>query len=246
MPGELRMVRMRFDARGLHELGRRRRLPPRAEVGYLLHCALKELFGADAPAPFAVQQGSGRGVAVLAYTKRSSAELADHALTFAQPDVSALCDVRGMEEKVMPADWATGRRLGFAVRVCPVVRMSSAGPHWRKGAEVDAFLARCWREKGPVDRDDVYRGWLKDEFQRRGGATLLACSVTGHQREKVVRRDHQAERRSHLVERPDVSIRGELRVEDAAGFRALLARGIGRHRGFGFGMLLLVPPDRSC
>jgi CRISPR system Cascade subunit CasE len=34
---------------------------------------------------------------------------------------------------------------------------------------------------------------------------------------------------------------GLLQVEDAAAFTALLARGIGRHRAFGFGMLLLKP-----
>jgi len=31
-------------------------------------------------------------------------------------------------------------------------------------------------------------------------------------------------------------------VRDPTGFAALLARGVGRHRAFGFGMLLLRPP----
>ena len=35
---------------------------------------------------------------------------------------------------------------------------------------------------------------------------------------------------------------GTLRVTDPAAFAAGLARGIGRHRAFGFGMLLLAPP----
>jgi len=34
---------------------------------------------------------------------------------------------------------------------------------------------------------------------------------------------------------------GVLQVRDSAAFAALLARGIGRHRAFGFGMLLLKP-----
>jgi CRISPR system Cascade subunit CasE len=34
-------------------------------------------------------------------------------------------------------------------------------------------------------------------------------------------------------------VTGTLRVGDAEAFRALLARGLGRHRAFGFGMLLL-------
>jgi CRISPR/Cas system endoribonuclease Cas6 (RAMP superfamily) len=29
-------------------------------------------------------------------------------------------------------------------------------------------------------------------------------------------------------------------------FLRLLAQGVGRHRAFGFGMILLQPPDRTC
>ena len=41
--------------------------------------------------------------------------------------------------------------------------------------------------------------------------------------------------------RPDVTFRGTLQVTDPDRFHALLARGVGRHRAFGFGMLLLRP-----
>jgi CRISPR system Cascade subunit CasE len=246
MSGELRMIRMRFDGRRLYELGRRRRLPATADVGYLLHCALKELFGDGAPGPFAVRERSARGVAVLAYSVRPAAELIDHASTYAQPDVFGVCDVRGIEEKVMPAEWPVGKLVGFETRVCPVVRMSRAGPHWKAGAEVDAFLAECRRTEGRVERQAVYREWLADEIARRGGAALATSRVIAHQRERLVRRDHGEQRKSHLAERPDVVMGGELVVEDGAKFTALLARGLGRHRGFGFGMLLLSPPARAC
>jgi CRISPR system Cascade subunit CasE len=42
-----------------------------------------------------------------------------------------------------------------------------------------------------------------------------------------------------------VSFRGEFNITDRDGFDQLLRRGIGRHRAFGFGMLLLSPPGRS-
>lgn len=35
-----------------------------------------------------------------------------------------------------------------------------------------------------------------------------------------------------------------IRIKDPASFDALLRRGIGRHRAFGFGMMLLSPPGR--
>jgi len=47
------------------------------------------------------------------------------------------------------------------------------------------------------------------------------------------------------VERPDALFTGELTIRDAEAFARLLARGIGRHRAFGFGMLLLRPPSMS-
>ncbi|MGC3997674.1 MAG: type I-E CRISPR-associated protein Cas6/Cse3/CasE [Anaeromyxobacter sp.] len=142
----------------------------------------------------------------------------------------------------MPSQWESGRRFGFEVRACPIVRMSSEGPKWRKGAEVDAFLARCWKAEGqPVEREAVYREWLARELDRRTGARLVSVEVEAFKRERVVRRDHAPERRASTSERPDVLFRGVLEVADGINFSALLARGVGRHRGFGFGMVLLRP-----
>jgi CRISPR system Cascade subunit CasE len=47
---------------------------------------------------------------------------------------------------------------------------------------------------------------------------------------------------SRYCEGPDAVMRGNLIVSDPAAFAQLLARGIGRHRAYGFGMLLLRPP----
>lgn len=66
------------------------------------------------------------------------------------------------------------------------------------------------------------------------------------QRTRVLRRPVQpGAGRAHVEsEGPDATLRGCLRIEDGAGFAALLGRGVGRHRAFGFGMLLLTPPGR--
>ena len=249
MPADLRMVRMRFDVPRLFELGKRRRLPAGdADLGYLLHCELKELFGDEAPGPFFVLPGEARHVTVVAYTTRSKVELAQHARAFADPGVFAACDFSDdhFAEKEMPREWRAGERLGFEARVCPIVRMSSAGRNWAKGAEVDAFLARCWKQEGQsVSREEVYRDWLAREVGRGGAAQLLKFDMHGFQRDRLLRRDHGPERRSHLAERPDVRVSGELQVEDGAAFSAVLARGLGRHRAFGFGMLILRPA-RPC
>ncbi|WP_083761830.1 type I-E CRISPR-associated protein Cas6/Cse3/CasE [Alkalilimnicola ehrlichii MLHE-1] len=41
--------------------------------------------------------------------------------------------------------------------------------------------------------------------------------------------------------RPDALVTGRLTVRDPDTFATLVARGVGRHRAFGFGMLLLRP-----
>jgi CRISPR system Cascade subunit CasE len=252
MPDALRMVRLRVEARRLYELARRRRLSARAEdVGYLVHCQLKELFGDDAPAPFSVLDGAGRWLTVLGYSTRPAAELVDYARTYADPAALAGGDLSTLVDKELPSSWSTGKILGFEVRACPVVRLASdlkldgAGT-MRKGAEVDAFLARCWRTDEPMDRDTVYREWLAKEIDRRGGLRLISTRLEAHKRTGLLRRTQGDERKSRVAERPDVTFTGVAEVVDGAAFSTLLARGIGRHRAFGFGMLLLRPPRPEC
>lgn len=246
MPAELRMLRMSFDAGRLYALARRRRLRD-PELGYVLHCQLKELFGDDAPCPFLVGDDRGRRVTVLAYSARTRDELLEHAARFADPGICAACDLEALSEKRMPATWPTGLRCGFEVRAAPIVRLSNDLAHYRKGAEVDAFLVQCARAPGrPVDREAVYRAWLGAELERRGGARLLSAQVKAFQRDRLLRRTQGEDRRVRTLERPDVRFSGCLEVTDGAAFQALLGRGIGRHRAFGFGMLLLRPTASPC
>lgn len=251
MAAELRMVRMRLDAARLFELARRRRLPARAhDLGYIVHCQLKELFGDDAPAPFSLLEGTGRWLTVLAYTRRPAEELLEHARSYADPAAVSGCDLTTLVDKTMP-EWPAGKTLGFEVKACPIVRLSNdvqlpEGTTMTKGAEVDAFLARCWRTPGVVDREAVYREWLGSEVERRGGIKLLASRIVALSRSGLVRRTHGDERRSRIADRPDVTFSGEAQVIDGGTFTELLARGIGRHRAFGFGMVLLRPPRHEC
>ena len=61
-----------------------------------------------------------------------------------------------------------GRRLGFVLRACPVVRLAGAKSGHRAGAEVDAFLARCFAvgKETAVSREEVYRDWLTRTMSR--------------------------------------------------------------------------------
>lgn len=136
-----------------------------------------------------------------------------------------------------------------------------------KAREVDAWLAKRledWRPTRPSewsedfdvfeDRERVYTEWLDGELvaarPSTGGrenttrcAELVATEDLGTGKS---RRARMVELRREPFfgggargERPNVVLEGTLRVTDADAFRALLARGVGRHRAFGFGMLLL-------
>lgn len=106
-------------------------------------------------------------------------------------------------------------------------------------------------------REEIYRDWLAARMA--GGATLLSARIVAlrdaalwrkgepgvSSGRQTARRMYDGARRRHgprtQIGRREAVFEGVLRVEDADVFAALLARGIGRHRAFGFGMLLLRP-----
>jgi CRISPR system Cascade subunit CasE len=238
----LGLVRLNLDPRHLVELGRRRRLPFRdMDTGYLVHCALGELFGDAAPMPFAVTDQRGHSIEVLAYTDRDAEALRGEASTVTDPWLSSLCDWNDLHVKALPTDWPTGTRLRFRATVCPVVRMPRGCTTHRPGAELDAFLTRCATVESdtPVDRQHVYQEWFASQVERLGGAKLLRTSVESFQLNRLSRRTQGEQRQTRMPRRPAATISGALEVTLSTAFDRMLRRGIGRHRAFGFGMLLL-------
>lgn len=240
---QLFMVRLQLETKGLFDLARRRRLPMRMlDTGYLVHCHLKELFGENAPMPFAVAGEAGRLLTVLGYTTCEAESLQNHAQTYSDPSVYRNCIWPHLASKPLPTDWPEGKRLGFDVRACPVERKASDGAFHRKGAEVDVFVSRCWKigdRQIPVSREEIYCDWLSDQIRRIGGARLVKVSVRAFKLERLLRRDHAPERKSCNVEKPGALFSGILDITGASQFNQLLRRGAGRHRTFGFGMILL-------
>ncbi|MFW6189812.1 MAG: type I-E CRISPR-associated protein Cas6/Cse3/CasE [Planctomycetota bacterium] len=244
----LHMLDLRLDSRRLTELARALHLPlNQADDGYLCHCALGELFGDDAPGPFSIEGRNGRALRVLAYADRPADRLQQVARSFAGPMAYRICDWPKLASKPMPDGFEPGTLLGFNLRACPVVRKASAGKYHSAGAEVDAFLSRVWEvddPEVPVDREEVYRCWLVKQFQRRGGAEPRADSIRldRFSLERMLRRSGGDDRKSTVIKRPAATLTGRVEVSEPAAFNELLRRGIGRHTGFGFGMLKLRPP----
>lgn len=243
---QLYMTKMTVSQPALMRLGKEKGLPlRRVDLGYLVHCLLGEVFGDHAPHPFDIRNASDRALELLSYSDRAADQLRHHARAFADPERHESIDWERLHHKPMPRSWPKGLELGFEVRVCPVVRAASDTEHYSQGSEVDAFLTRCAETTEDEDepaREEVYREWLSDQIQRRGGATPLEVGMTSFQLRKLTRRRQGPERTARVFTRPDARMRGRLKVDDPDQFHELLQGGVGRHRAFGFGMLLLRPP----
>jgi CRISPR system Cascade subunit CasE len=174
--------------------------------------------------------------------------LVDHARTFGDPAlVHAVGDLGAIASRPVP-ELSAGRILGFALRACPVARLNRGVNGHRRGAELDIFLVRCFGAgtEASVARDDVYRGWLHARLNpQRAGVELGVTRIAAVARGRLVRKTQGPDRRIGRIERPDVRFDGTITVMDPELFRQVLRRGIGRHRAFGFGALMLIPPGST-
>ncbi len=187
-------------------------------------------------------------------TLRTLAELAEDGLW-------PLIDWDRARSRPMPGRWPMNLRLRFELRACPVRRIMEPfrttsrtnlpAVTFLKGREVDAYqvaVARAFDSALP-QRDRVYIEWLAERLAARPEKAPTVRLLTGsvqvesYRSARLLRRPRGANgRRSpQWLTRPDVRFNGLLDVVDPKAFSALLATGVGRHCGFGFGMLLLRP-----
>lgn len=217
-------------------------LSPDGDYGYALHALFAAAFGELAPKPFRYL-GGRQGL--LAYTASALDDLRLNA-SLATPDVARALGLDTLDARPFPTVWRTGQRLAFETRVRPVVRT-------KDGRERDAFLQAVGEASTPevateqsslARRQAIYTDWLAKQLGVEGAAELGNASMESFALSRVLRRGGSREngkRKSTHTAGPDVVFKGHLLIGDPEAFRRLLARGVGRHRAFGFGMLLLKP-----
>ncbi len=235
----LQMVRAEVNVRDFQRWMGTRRLQ---DQDHAMHCLLTECFGDLAPRPFRfiVPRGGSTGC-LYGYGQSGADELREAAAICADPLQAKIIPSLAIDTKPMPVHWTSDKRLGFEVRIRPIVRRTRNAAD-RAEKESDAFLyeALQFPEKGGMKRtrEQVYREWLAGQIARRGGAVLELerTRLVSFQRSRAYRK-----LRARHSEGPDAVMRGILTVTDSEGFTNLLARGIGRHRAYGYGMLLLRP-----
>ncbi len=241
-PQTLQMMRAEVNMKALHIWAVSRQLVRLGtfDEGFVMHCLLTESFGHLAPKPFRLVTSKGAGglrATLYGYGHSLAQELQAAAEIFADPLQIQILQISTIATKPMPSVWTTGMRLGFEVLVRPVVRHARRSNYADK--ERDVFQVKASQQSAQAmksSREEVYHEWLSQQFQRRRGAQLEKVRLRSFQRVRSIRGLHTS-----AVEGPDAVMQGTLTIADSADFICLLTQGIGRHRAYGYGMLLLRP-----
>lgn len=209
------------------------------DEGYLMHSLMKALWLEEAPRPFFCGETRNRPTlggfsnSFLAYSRHSIQQLRE----LSDPEHRPLINWVTSRCCEMPT-YREGQTVNFMVRTIPTERLKGL-----KG-ERDPFREAQRRGEEMPSRDALYRTWL--ELRLQGAATpaakLARFEIRRFEYNRVFRKGGlkvDGTRESYRVTCPDIVVHGGLQVGNAEAFAALLARGVGRHRAFGYGMLLL-------
>lgn len=240
---DLHLMRLQPDLNALATWATRHGLlSADGDYGYALHALLHAAFGELAPKPLRYFGGTQ---GLLAYTAANIETLSINA-QLATPDVARALGLDAIDARPFPTRWKAGQHLGFDVRIRPVVRAND-------GRERDAFLHTLGNRpdaaptSGPgalALRATVYTDWLARQLALDDAAEIIGAHMDSFRLTRVIRKTgnvNAGRRNARSFSGPDVVLKGRLKVGDSDAFARLLARGVGRHRAFGFGMLLLMP-----
>ena len=257
---QLHMIRLRVDPLSVMDIDDTKKLYRNVsddemyamDWGYLLHVYLKELFGNAAPKVFSADTNKIHdGIPVLGYTSADAKVLKKDSGEFANPRIWASVDWKSFASKPIPDTFRQGQRMHFSLRTAPVIRqhrkVAEDGSVIDERVEIDPFLREVSRAdpNTRLDRFSIYRQWFLEKMKRDQGVKILDVAVTEFQLRKFVRRTGAKMVKDRITKypvRPSVTFKGSLEIADLERFYQLLECGVGRHKTFGFGMMLLQRP----
>ena len=247
------MFQAELDLRALHRWMGRRNLRDHALA---LHCLLTEGLGTMAPR---VHRGRtpphrSRGV-ITGYTGAEASTLRETLQAYGDPWQSGIILPESLESKQMPDNWQEGTPLGFEVKIRPTVRLERdisrvrneilpgfRDGRLRPGRTCDLHLWETVRSESrgepPPRREELYPRWLAGKLERQGG-----CRADPEEMELATYRSATLACKAGRPgdPGPEAVVKGVLRITDPQAFRELIHRGVGRHRAYGYGMVLLKP-----
>jgi CRISPR system Cascade subunit CasE len=142
------------------------------------------------------------------------------------------------EPKVFEPALAAGDRLAFMLRANPVLTKSAgSGRRGKRQGVVTAALAKVPQQGRAEHRRDTIvasaTSWLSAQGERHGFALLEPVSVEGDQCIRIPRPGMPQ------VQFDSIDFAGRLIVRDPAAFLAAVARGFGKAKAFGCGLMLI-------
>ena len=254
-----RMIHVPIDLTALGQWAGRRGLMRKGvfDEGFVMHMLLAATFGKSVVQPYRVATSRNATVSNLyGYCPMSSEALRDLAQTVAPPDCLRIMKLSELACKLMPQRFRPGQRLGFDIRVRPVRRLGNnlqdtqSRQVLRKGSEVDAFRLELlhrfpggWQkprvaQEHSLTRESVYASWLGERLDGAAQVDTEASRLVSFRRTRAWRG------KGRVSEGPDATLQGELVVSDQERFAARIQGGVGRHKAYGYGMLILRPPRR--
>ena len=151
----LQMIRAEISVNHFHRwMGGKRLTDP----DHTMHCLLTEGFGGQAPKPFRLITPRDQSTGFLyGYGTADAEALRETAAICADLLQCRVIPLGKLDSKPMPSDWPAGKRLGFEVRIRPMIRKTrGTGRHY---AEQDAFQDQAEgfpKNEMPNSREKVY------------------------------------------------------------------------------------------
>lgn len=255
MIGDLYFLRLPIKLDRLHRLALERSWLPKngleCDEGLALHHALVEVFGPGVFKPFRLMVPPRKiNGFVYGYCRQTPDEL-NMAANICLPEYNDLFGFAQLQFKPMSTAFPVDQKLGFDIRIRPVRRVRKSDGNMA-GGETDAYLheahqkfpdalpgAEQCMEKAERTREAVYIDWLNEKMN--GAAEIMP----GNPAKLVHFRRTLAVRNGVAIEGPDAILQGNLTVKNTDEFAKLVSDGVGRHKAYGYGMLLLRPPGAS-
>ena len=217
------MIRAEINVREFHRwMGSRRLQDP----DHAMHCLLTECFGKPppegdglAPKPFRliIPRGAATGT-LYGYGPADADALREAAQLYGDPAQCRILNLPTLAAKSMPTEWTAGKRLGFEIRIRPVVRRGRGAMNPSPERDIFQLEAEKYpRKEMPYNREEIYRDWLTHLMARQGGAELESATLQSFQRVRSYRK-RQARQYVDSIEGPDAVMQGNLTVKEPAAF----------------------------
>ena len=210
------------------------------DVGLAMHILLTSVFSKGTVQPYRVMSSARRSRgSFYAYTNATTDELVGIANLVIGPDSAGVLDLDAMSSRALPVVEAD-QRVGFDIKVRPTRRSNGHEAdaclmHGREWVDRDSYSS-CDNDRVTTSiREKTYSKWLAERL--RGVADVNMCRLAHFRKSRAA-----FGRNRNAIHLPDATLHGDMTVLDPVAFQEKLRTGIGRHKAYGYGMILLRPP----